>query len=350
VPGPKNWALWAFLISTVLQGGGVLAGVVGIAGSVLATYLERSGDTPAMSVIVLLLVVALLRQGGFRWLDNLNKTMMAILALATLLAAFVQPPPPGAFAGLVVPSLPLGSLALAAAILGWMPTGIDVSVWHSLWTLEKESDMVAEGTLDKEAGRAKRLAIALSDMRVGYGLSIGIAIIFILLGALYLGGRDEQLMGAQFSRALAEIYASALGRWMYHLFFVSAFFAMFSTSYTVIDGFSRAFSETMVLLRPKRADKRRKLYWGFVDVSALVAGVTIVAVGNPVTLVLTVAIISLCFAPVLYGLNTYCVARHITDPAMRPRRPVLVLAVLGTLFMACAAGLYIWVKLPALLG
>ncbi len=350
VPGPRGWALWAFLISTVLQGAGVLAGVVGIAGSVLATYTGRGDDTTALSVVLLLVVLALLRQGGFRWLDNLNKTMMAILVLATILAAFIQPPPAGTLRGLVVPSLPAGALALAAAMLGWMPTGIDVSVWHSLWTLEKERHLVESGELDGSGDRAKRLALALSDMRLGYGLSVIVALIFVILGAAHLDGQGQQLLGAGFSRALAEVYRSLLGGWMYHLFFVSAFFAMFSTSYTVIDGFSRAFSETLALLRPGLADRRQALYAGFAEASALVAAITLITVGNPVTLVLAVALISLGFAPVLYGLNLWCVVTQIEDPALRPSRPLIVLGALGTLFMAGAAGLYLWVKGPALWG
>lgn len=56
-----------------------------------------------------------------------------------ILLAFVPIfPGPEAWRHLVVPALPPGSIVLAAAILSWMPTGIDVSVWHSLWTVEKQ--------------------------------------------------------------------------------------------------------------------------------------------------------------------------------------------------------------------
>ena len=343
VPGPRGWALWIFLVSTVMQGAGVLAGVVAIAAAVLGAYIGV-GFT-GCGVVVVAAVVALLAAGGFGWLDNINKIMMTVLAAATVVAAFTQAPPAGTLTGLVVPVIPAGSIALIAAVFGWMPTGIDVSVWHSLWTLEKERQLVETGDLEDGAGRARRLRLALTDMRVGYGLSVVVALVFVLLGAIYLTDRAAAMQGAQFPEVLAGVYGAALGAWMYHLFFVAAFFAMFSTSYTVIDGFSRSFSEVLSLLFEKLAPRKRRLYWGFALVSSVMAVALLCTVGNPVTLVMVVAIVSLSFAPVLYGLNTWCVVTQIHDRALRPSRPVVVLAIVGTLFMAGAAILYAWVKL-----
>jgi Mn2+/Fe2+ NRAMP family transporter len=343
VPGPRRWALWVFLVSTVLQGAGVLAGVVAIAAAVLASY--SSLAFTACGAIVVVAVLALLIAGGFGWLDNLNKTMMAILALATMVAAFAQLPPEGTLTGLVVPRIPIGSIALVAAVLGWMPTGIDVSVWHSLWTLEKEQQLEKNGKLEAESSAPQRLRLALSDMRIGYGLSIVVALVFILLGATYLTDQANQMRGAQFPEALAGVYGSALGRWMYHLFFVAAFFAMFSTSYTVIDGFSRSFSEVLTLISVRSEQHKRRLYLGFAFVSGAIATILVCTVGNPVTLVMVVAVISLCFAPVLYGLNTWCVVTQIRDEALRPSKILVGLAIVGTCIMAGAALFYAVVKL-----
>lgn len=343
VPGPSRWALWIFLVSTILQGAGVLAGVVAIAAAVLASYASLSFT--ACGLIVVAAVLTLLVLGGFGWLDNLNKTMMAILVLATVVAAFAQQPPEGTFTGLVLPRIPVGSIALVAAVLGWMPTGIDVSVWHSLWTLEKEQQLEKRGDLEAGSSSAQRLRLALSDMRIGYGLSVAVALVFILLGATYLTDQASQMRGAQFPEALAGVYGSALGRWMYHLFFVAAFFAMFSTSYTVIDGFSRSFSEVLPLIFSRSEPHKRRLYLGFALVSSAMATVLVCTVGNPVTLVMVVAVISLCFAPILYGLNTWCVVTQIRDAALRPSKLLVGLAIIGTCTMAGAAVFYAVVKL-----
>ena len=138
VPGPKGWALILFLAGTVLQGVGVLAGVVGITGCVLYSWTGLL-DTKLFALIILALVVILLFSGGFNWLDHLNKIMIAILVLATIVAFIPVIPQinPSQLIHLLVPALPAESIVLVAAILGWMPTGMDVSIWHSFWTLEK---------------------------------------------------------------------------------------------------------------------------------------------------------------------------------------------------------------------
>ncbi len=344
VPGPRGWALWMFLGSTVLQGVGVLAGVVSVAGCVLHTW-TGSLNTEIFSVIVVAAVVGLLFAGGFNWLDHINKLMMAVLALATLLAFVPVFPQPSDLGHLVVPSLPDGSLVLVAAILGWMPTGIDVSVWHSFWSLEKFKRLGLSGSGPQQ--RLDKLKTSLTDLRVGYGLSLLTGIMFVCMGAAHLTGQGLALQGVGFVEALSTAYTNVLGRWMYHVFMLTALFAMFSTSYTVIDGFSRSFAEALAALRARLALERiRKLtYGGFVLCSAVLAAVMLVWVGNPVKLVMVVALISLAVAPVLYGLNLYCVVKHIDDPRMRPSAVTLVIGLAGIAFMLLAVGLTVYVKL-----
>lgn len=349
MPGPRGWALWLFLVSTVLQGIGVLAGVVSVSGAVL--YAWTGGFDPVgYSLIVIVLVVGLLFCGGFAWLDNLNKLMMAALALATLLAFVPVFPGPAAWKHLVWPSLPAGSLVLVAAVLGWMPTGIDVSIWHSFWTLKKLERLGLRAGCAGEAAleqRCTQLGLALGDMRTGYGLSLATGVMFVIMGAVHLAGRGAELEGVGFVEALSSAYTNVLGRWMFHVFMVTAFCAMFSTSYTVIDGFSRSFAEVLAALFPARAGgrRRRQTYRGFVLVSSALAAVTLAWIGNPVTVVTAVALLSLAVAPVLYALNLICIQRHIEEPRLQPARTTTLLGWLGVATMVLAVAATVYVKL-----
>jgi Mn2+/Fe2+ NRAMP family transporter len=346
VPGPGGWGLLLFLVSTVLQGVAVLAGVVSVAGCVLSTWLGQL-TTEIFSLGLLAAIVFLLFAGGFSWLDQLNKIMMAILALATLTAFLPVVPGPSSLQHLVLPHLPAGSIILVAAIVGWMPTGIDVSVWHSFWTLEKLTRLGEQTETSDLRDRRRRLKISLTDMRTGYGLSMLTGLMFVTLGAVHLPGRGAELSGIQFAKAISTAYTVILGRWMFHVFMLTAFFAMFSTSYAVIDGFSRSFSEALACLRPAcaQAGPRRLTYAGFVLASATCAAATLLFVGNPVTLVTAAALLSLAVAPVLYALNLYCVSRHITQPALRPAKATLFMGWLGTLCMVVALLVTVYVKL-----
>jgi Mn2+/Fe2+ NRAMP family transporter len=363
IPGPKGWALWLFLASTMAQGIGVLAGVVSVAGAVLATWTSHLqtvvGGTPwvwhtllsteGFSIALAALIVLLLFSGGFSWLDHLNKVMMAILAVSTLLAFLPIVPEIHGIHYLVVPTIPQGSIVLIAAILGWMPTGIDVSIWHSFWTVEKQKQLAADKS-PANAPPAKQLHVALLDMRTGYGLSLCTGIMFICMGAVHLGGRGEELKSVEFAEALSTAYTAIFGRWMYHVFMLTAFFAMFSTSYTVVDGFSRSFSECLAVLIPSKSTNghRRVAYFAFAIGSTLLACSILVRVGQPVLLVTSAALISLAVAPFLYAFNLFCVKTQIDDPHLRPPRWTLVIGFAGVLLMVGTLILTAWLKLPGL--
>ncbi len=345
IPGPRRWALIVFLVSTLAQGIGVLAGVVSVAGCVLWTWTQALG-METFSVILTATILLMLFLGGFSWLDHLNKIMMAVLALATLLAFVPIIPGPEAAYHLIVPTIPAGSIVLIAAILGWMPTGIDVSVWHSFWTIEKNRGRgdTVEATPEVRAGRLKT---ALWDMRTGYALSLLTGLMFVTMGAVHLAGQAASLDGVGFIAALSTAYTAIFGRWMYHVFMLTAFFAMFSTSYTVIDGFSRSFSECCALLRDSMstAGARKHSYGLFAVVSSTVACVILVRIGNPVTLVVIASLISLTAAPLLYGFNLYCVTRHIREPEFRPSVLCIATGLAGVVFMVIALAATAYVRL-----
>jgi len=128
---------------------------------------------------------------------------------------------------------------------------------------------------------------------------------------------------------------------------LTAFFAMFSTSYTVIDGFSRSFAECCAVLRPAWAGQpiRNRNYFGFVIASSLLACAILVYVGNPVTMVTAAALVSLTVAPFLYAFNLYCVTRHIVEKTLRPSVVCVALGFIGTLLMLAALVTFAYAKL-----
>ena len=149
VSGPRNWALWVFLAGTVVQGVTVLAGVLGVSASVVAAGLPQV-PIALISLLLGLLCAVLLWSGGFDGLSALSKWMLLSLSLMTLVAFIARPPSGEFWSGLLVPEIPAGSLLLVGALLGWMPTGIDVSVWHSLWALQRRA--VWETTAERAGG------------------------------------------------------------------------------------------------------------------------------------------------------------------------------------------------------
>jgi Mn2+/Fe2+ NRAMP family transporter len=346
VPGPTNWPLYLFLLGTVLQGVAVLAGVISVAAAVAYSAVGIVG-LPGWSVILATVIVVLLWIGKYEGLDFLNKIMMLVLVIGAVVAFFAAPPPPEAFSHLVIPVIPAGSIFLLAALLGWMPTGLDVAIWHSLWALEKEKTWERYATGEPAELRQKMFQAALFDMRLGYTVSLVLGIVFLCLGAVLLQPRGLVPQGPAVAETLSRIFTTILGQWMYPVFFTAAFFAMFSTAYNCMDGFPRAFAETMRLLMPHKKEDRfsSRAYWGFMIAIYVLAVFFMTAVPAPVFLVTTAGALSLLFAPVYYALNYYCVTRLVDDQAYQPTRSARIVAVAGIVFVTLGAALFLYTEI-----
>lgn len=354
VPGPRGWALWLFLAGTVVQGVTVLAGVLGVAAAVAAAALPVL-PLPVWSALLGVGVGLLLATGGFDGLSALSKGMLGVLALMTVVAFLAAPPPAGAWRSLVVPAVPEGSIVLLAALLGWMPTGIDVSVWHSFWARERLGDWEERA---REKGRGGVLAVALADMRIGYGLSLVLGVLFVVLGARVLRPAGAVPEGADVAVTLGRLYTDVLGEWILPLFLLAAFFGMFSTTYGVMEGFPRAFAETVRRLRSGPDGRSEhgpdgggdpgggsdRLYWGFMAAIFLLAQAETHLLPDPVVLVTVAAVASFLLAPVTYGLNHYCVTRLIDEEEARPGPLLRSWSLVGIACASAAAGLFLWVR------
>lgn len=97
---------------------------------------------------------------------------------------------------------------------------------------------------------------ALFDFNVGYIGTAVLAIVFLSLGALVLNGSGETLKtsGIGFSHQLVSMYTASIGEWSRYLIAVIAFFCIFGSTITCIDGYSRVLTESTLLLRGKSED------------------------------------------------------------------------------------------------
>lgn len=333
VPGPKNWAVWLFLCTTVIQGLTVIAAILAVTASVI--YAVFPAVQPEVCVVGLGLVILLLhRTGRYPALSLGSKLALLFLTFVSVIAFIAAPPPVGELLSALVPSIPDGSLLLTLSILGLIPSGINVAIWHSLWALEHVS------TWEKTApDRVSMLRLGMFDLKTGYWLSAVLAVIFVCLGAVLLQPRGLTPNGIEVAVTLSKIYTEILGDWMYPVFMAAAFAAMFSTAYSVMDGFPRTFSSLLKTLRPDNDWLRRDndpAYWSFMLLIFVFAVGTIMVLPNPVLIVQYTGVISLLIAPLLFGLNYYCVTRLIDDPEMRPGAGLRLWGIAGIAIMTMA--------------
>ncbi|MEM6454778.1 MAG: divalent metal cation transporter [Acidobacteriota bacterium] len=357
-PGPKRWAVWMGLIDITIQGFGLIAALVGLTAAFVAAAL--GGPITLWALALTLVLLTLLRIGRYRLLRIVNLALLLAIALGTALAFAGALPPPStwtlastgaALASAVTPQLPDGSLLLVAAILGYMPTSIAVSVLQSLWSLEQRR-FDPQMPLD---ARKARLRSGLWDLRVGYALSAGLAICFVTLGARLLAPRGLIPEGPDVALVLSQLYTPVFGAWMQPIVLTMAFCALFTTCYTMMDGFPRVFVAARRVLRgqpavaalvpPPPIDERvrdRRTYWTFL-LTATFAGMAIfAAVPDPAWLVTRIGALGLLVSPVYFALNLWAVTRRIEQPALRPGRVGVLFAGLGIVFLCFVAGLLLW--------
>jgi Mn2+/Fe2+ NRAMP family transporter len=268
-----RWAVWAYLLLTLGTMFAVLAAVTFVTGS-LATQLFGDVLSPfAYSAAVLAVCAVVLIPGQYPLLDKLVKVIMVVLAISTVaavVAAVVAGEGRGAAAAGAADVDLLGpaTFPFLIALVGWMPSAVDISVWHSLWTLERA----------RETKHKPLLREALFDFNLGYIGTAVLALLFLTLGALVFHGSGAEVSDspAGFAYQLFDLYSAALGSWARPIIVVAAFTTMFSTTLTVADAFPRALRRTCEILSPRlggggdgspsSGGSPAWLYWGWMAV------------------------------------------------------------------------------------
>jgi Mn2+/Fe2+ NRAMP family transporter len=212
--------------------------------------------------------------------------------------------------------------------MGWMPAPLDVSIWHSLWAVEKQK---TTDVFNKKS--------ALLDFNIGYVRTISLGVCFLLLGGLvmYGSGKSFSDSGGEFSLQLIDIYTENLGDWSFAIIGVAAFTTMFSTTLTTLDASPRAMNKTMELILEKKIKKGYNAW-----LILLILGTVIIFflfLSEMGSLIKIATILSFLTAP-FYALMNYLVlcSKH-TPKAWQPSKTMHILSIFGILFLV---GFNIW--------
>jgi Mn2+/Fe2+ NRAMP family transporter len=185
------------------------------------------------------------------------------------------------------------------AFIGWMPAPIDVAVWSSLWTIEK----------NKNLNFKPKLKESLLDFRIGYIGTAFLALCFLLLGALVMHGSGEELSsnGTGFAGQLIEMYTVNIGSWSRPIIAIAAVMTMFSTTMTVIDAYPRVLRPITTSLVPAWNVGKREhglIYWIWIVIVASGALILLRFFASSMTFMVDVATtLSFVTAPVLAVMN-----------------------------------------------
>ena len=289
--------------------------------------IELFGITSNITVwacIIIAMCLLILLIGRYKLLDNLMKFIILLLTISTLLAVF--------FAGFntvnsfeftqVFPEETV-EIAFLVAFMGWMPAPLDISIWQSIWTLEKKK---------KEKKISEKEVIL--DFNIGYITTIILGICFMALGSLvmYNSGETFSNQGGLFSKQLINLYTSSIGNEAFFIIAIAAFTTMFSTTITCLDASPRTMEKTFKLLGVNKI--ANYTFW----IVTLVIGTLFILIflrSEMGLLVRIATILSFITAP-FYAITNYKLinSKH-TPKEFRPSKFINILSILGIIFLSC---------------
>jgi Mn2+/Fe2+ NRAMP family transporter len=294
-----------------------------VTAGIAASLFGRVLDIEIWTVIILAICLLILLVGKYKLLDKLIKLIIITLTISTITAVyFALTNQTNAISCLQI--LPKNSVEIAflIAFMGWMPAPLDISVWHSLWTLEKEK---TSGDFSPKS--------ALFDFNVGYIGTIILGIAFVALGALVMFNSKETFSNSAgvFANQLLEMYTKSLGKWAYIFIGIAAFTTMFSTTLTTLDASPRAMSKTTQLLAGNIL-KKSYLFW----ILILTGGTIIIffLFASEMGLLIKIAtILSFLTAPFYAIINYILISSKHTPKEWRPSKSMHLLSIFGILFL-----------------
>ena len=308
----------------------IQAAVTIVTASLASQLFGITDDLVLWSVIIMCISFVILLIGKYKLLDNLMKYIIILLTISTLIAVIV------ALFSIkkgfdFMQMLPTGSVEVTflIAFLGWMPAPLDVSIWHSIWTVEK----------DKTTFEKIKPKHAIFDFNVGYIGTLFLGVCFVLLGALVMfhSGEIFSNKGGVFASQLIQLYTKNLGDFSYIFIAGAAFITMFSTTITTLDASPRAMTKTMDLLFDKKTEFN---YWFWILLLGIGTFVILnYFIDNMGIMVKIATILSFLTAPFYAILNYLLITGKHTPKEHQPDIYLKILSWIGIVFLI---GFSIW--------
>ncbi len=337
----KNALVLYFLITI-----GSMFFVTAAVGFVTAGFLENLFQIDFLGIwtVVILFIVcaAILSVGKYRALDGLIKIIVFVLVISTI-TAFV----------LVIVNGPVekvegfepkiiwdqSGIFFLIALMGWMPTALDLSSWNSLWTLERI----------KQTKFRPKLKETLFEFRLAYVITGVLAFLFVSLGAYIFFGSGEELpnSNSMFAHKVVTLYTETIGDWSYIIIASAAFSVMFGTIIAVFDGYSRSLGRTIELLFEKKESNpksyySKNMYIIFILILAVGSFIVIFQFGDNLKELVDVATtISFLIAPVIAIFNFKLVTGKYLEKNYQPPIWLKILSYSGIVFLIGFAILFI---------
>ncbi|MGB0456530.1 MAG: Nramp family divalent metal transporter [Flavobacteriaceae bacterium] len=320
----KVYALLTFATMFTIQTAVTIV-TAGIASSLFGAHISME----IWTIIILSICFGLLLVGKYALLDKMMKIIIITLSVSTLFAVITVFYNSEASSNWtqILPKTD-AEIIFLIAFMGWMPAPLDVSIWHSLWAIQKRKEL-----------KVFSPKTALMDFNIGYLGTIVLGIGFLMLGGLVMFGTGKTFSnnGSEFSIQLIQMYTQNLGDWSYIIIGLAALTTMFSTTLTTLDASPRAMNKTMELILEKPL-KNGYTSWLILLIIGTIF-IFIFFLSEMGTLIKIATILSFLTAPFYAIMNYILICSKHTPKPWKPSKVMHLLSILGILFLI---GFNIW--------
>ena len=313
--------LWGYAILNIANMFTIQAAVTIVTAGLASHFFGITLNPIIWASIIIIICSVLLVIGKYQLLDNLMKFIIIILSICTILAftiAFTKSNTFPPFKQI----LPEGTgLLFLIAFMGWMPAPMDISIWHSIWSVEKQKNSTNIN-----------LEESLFDFNVGYGTTIFLGICFMGLGALVMYNSNITFsnQGLPFASQLIELYTKNLGVSSASIISLAALITMFSTTITTLDASPRAFSKTLQIL----FNQKRDFYLHFLFLLAFGTIAIFVFFQSEMGVLVQIAtVLSFLTTPFFAWANLRLVTSDYMPKKFQPNKHFVLFSWLGLLFL-----------------
>ena len=243
------WLAVGFFVDMFIATGAVALVTAGLVISVF--NLPFTG--PQVAVGLMILSALILLNGQYAKAERIIKVLVLVFSLLAIIATLLALPLLGSDdRGLMAELTPDRSLALfVIAMAGWMPMPSNGAILFSKWICEKRN--IAGEAFDRDG--------AMFDFRVGYGLSIILAICFVTMGTavLFETGREVPTSAGGFATELFGIFTAVIGDWVYPVIAAAGIAVIWSTQVALMDALPRV-TDRLFCVMAGRPDETKSRY------------------------------------------------------------------------------------------
>ena len=331
-----KWVLWSYLLITLIS----MFFITSAVGAVTAGFLQNLFQTSELGIlnhIALFLVCgSILTFGRYSSLDSLIKIIGFVLLLSTL-TAFLLVLIKGPISDNLFPDVKYikSDILFIIALMGWMPTAVDLSSWNSLWTLERIKQTNFKPTLNQ----------TIFEFNIGYLSSAFLSLCFLTLGAYLMYGTENDFSNSSaiFANQVITLYTQSIGSWSYLIISISGFSIMFGTCIAVLDGYARSAKECFRLTfkRESKIPYYTIIIWAIILGSLIIISLFGSSIKSLVDLATT---ISFMIAPFVAFANYKLVSTPYVGKENSPQTWLKYLAIGGMIYLIGFSMLFLYAR------